>query len=887
MGRHQMGWPAGARLGSYQIVSTLGAGGMGEVYRATDTNLGRDVAIKVLPEAFAHDAERLARFEREARTLASLNHPHIAQIYGLEKSDGASALVMELVDGEDLSDRIARGAIPLEEALPIAGQIVEALEAAHGQGIVHRDLKPANIKLKSDGTVKVLDFGLAKLHDPAGSHVASGSGGVSLSPTIASPVMTGVGTLLGTCAYMSPEQARGRSVDTRADVWAFGCVLFEMLTGTRAFLGEDVTETISAIVKGEPDWSRLPGTTPAAIRRLLRRCLQKDLKQRLAHIADARLDLDDAVVGDISAPEPALPQRSARSSALPWIAAIATFVVAASALAWRETSRTTAVPPITRLELNLPPGVELFNTSRTISVSPDGERLAFVGVLNGNRQIYVRRLDRFEAEPLRGTDSATTCFFAPNGRSIGFVTAPGQLKIVSLDDGLVATVTGNASFLYGGTWALDDRLVFPRGGALWQVARAGGTPKPLTSIGDGIREARHAWPAFLPDGSTMLFAVDAGGRWRIDAMNVGSGARHTVVDNGTLPRYVASGYLVFFRDGQLMAAPFDAGTAMATGPATKLLEGLSESASGIPLLDVSAAGTVVYSPTTAVSRLVWVSRTGEEVPLNDERRMYAIPRVAPDGQRLAVQAGDLWIEDLSRATFTRVTTGQIVSNGFPLWAPDGRRVIYRSTSGLRLQDVNDAASGKAIPGTSEFDYPASFTPDGGTLVFVRNSGTDGSLDILTLPLNDPSKVQTVVATPAHEGGARLSPDGHWLAYVSNETGRYEVYLRPFPGPGDRWQVSTDGGTQPVWNPNGKEIFYRREEKMMAVDVTVTPTVLLSRPRPLFEHSYLYGVGVTIANYDVSPDGQRFVMVKPDSTAGRLNVVLNWFTDPRRLTAAQN
>jgi eukaryotic-like serine/threonine-protein kinase len=880
-----MSFSPGARLGPYAIVSTLGAGGMGEVYRATDTNLRRDVAIKVLPNAFAQDHDRLARFEREARTLASLNHPHIAQIYGLEKSDGVSALVMELVDGEDLSERIARGAIPLEDALPIARQIAEALEAAHEQGIVHRDLKPANIKLRPDGTVKVLDFGLAKLSDRS-ADVSSGPGALSLSPTIASPVMTGVGTLLGTCAYMSPEQARGRTVGTRADIWAFGCVLFEMLTGSRAFPGDDVTDTIAAIVKGEPDWNRLPASTPAGIRRLIRWCLQKDLKQRLAHIADARRDMDDALVAEPPAPGPSSAIRSKWSAAVPWSAAILTFVVAVSFLAWRERGRTTVAPPVMRLELNLPAGIELFSSARTIAVSPDSQRLVFVGVLNGSRQLYMRRLDRFGAEAMRGTDGATTCFFAPDGRSVGFVTFSGQLKIVSLADGLVAKIADNVSFLYGGAWALDGRLVFPRDGVLWEIARSGGTPKRLTTISGDSQESRHAWPTLLPGGTTMLFGVDVGGRWRIDALDLVSGARQTVIENGTLPLYVASGHLVFFRDAQLIAAPFDARGVRVTGPTVQMLDGLPALAPGIPLLDVAVSGSVVYSPTTAVSRLVWVSRTGEEVPLNDERRIYSNPRLAPDGQRVAVQAGDVWMQDLSRATFTRVTTGQIVSNGFPMWTPDGRRVLYRSTSGLRLQDINDGGNGTVIPGTNEFDYPAAFTPDGSRLVFLRTSA-DGSLDILTLALSDPAKIQTVVATPAYEGGARLSADGHWLTYVSNETGRNEIYLRPFPGPGDRWQVSTGGGTQAIWNPNGKEIFYRSDEKMMAVDVTTTPAVKLSRPRLLFEQRYLYGGGVTIANYDISRDGQRFVMVKADATAGRLNVVLNWFADPRRLSEAPN
>ena len=847
---------------------------MGEVYRATDTRLKRQAALKVLPAAVSGDPERLARFQREAEVLASLNHPHIAQIYGLEDDGAIRAIAMELVEGPTLADRIAEGPLPLDEALAIALQIAHALEAAHERGIIHRDLKPANIKVRPDGTVKVLDFGLAKLADPTG--IVHDAGGLSLSPTITSPVMaTGVGTLLGTATYMSPEQARGKAVDSRADIWAFGCVLFEMLTGQRAFAGGDVTETIASIIKSDVDWTRLPASTPASIRRVLRRCLQKEADRRLHHIADARLDIQEA--GDAD-PVVRTPRRGQFRWAWP-VAAVAAAAAVTTAL-WLGKGDTPPPPPLTRLELSLPPGVELFTSARNIILAPDGSSVVFVGVLSGSRQLYLRRFDEFEARAVRGTDGATTAFFSADSRSLGFVTFGGLLKTISLADGLVATLGNDVSFLHGGAWVPDGRIIFARNGALWQIQSTGGPATALTELSG--QQSRHAWPHILPGGKTMLFAAQEGDIWRVESMNLDSRARQTVVQNGTLPLYVNSGYLVFFRDSQLIAAPFDAERATVTGPTVQLLDGLPALAPGIPLLDVAPTGTVVYAPTTAVSRLVWMSRTGDERPLNSEPRIYGSPRVSPDGQRISVQAGDLWLQDLARSTFTRLTTGSIVSNGFPTWTPDGRRLMYRSLQGLRIQDIaNPGTGGDIVPGTNEFDYPGSLAPDGDTVVFLRTAA-DGSLDIMSLSLRDPRKVTSLVATAAYEGGARLSPDGKWLTYVSNETGRNEIYLRPFPGPGERWQVSTAGGTQPVWNPSGKELFYRVDKKLMAVEVTTQPAVALSPPRQLFEAEVLYGAGVTIANYDVSRDGQQFVMVKADPSSGRLNAVLNWFADPSRL-----
>ena len=867
-----MALSTGFRLGAYEILAKLGEGGMGEVYRARDTRLKRDVAIKVLPDGFARDPDRLSRFEREAELLATLNHPNVAAIYGFEEADSVNGIVLELVEGPTLADRISGRAMPVDEAVAIARQVTDALEAAHTHGIVHRDLKPANIKLTPGGQVKVLDFGLAKAMESAASPAVN----ASISPTMVSPA-TQAGIILGTAAYMSPEQARGKAVDQRADIWAFGCVLFEMLTGRSPFEpGETVSDAIAAILTREPDWHVLPESTPPSIRRLLRRCMQKEVNRRLAHIADARLDLDDAAGGE---PMPGVASPTVRAGwrgALPWVAVASALGIAAFSLWSINDAQQGQSLPVTRLELTLPPNLELYTSARTIALSPDGRRLAFIGVQSGVRQIYLRPLDQFDVTPLRGTDGVSTMFFSRDGSSIGFVTSSGVLKTMSLADGVVSTVADQTSFLGGGAWIADDAIVLPRGTTLWRVSR-GGEPTQLTTLDVERNDTRHAWPTVLPGGRTMLFAAASNNGWRIDSFDVSSRRRRTVVESGTLPLYTASGHLTYFREGQMFAAPFDASSLEITGPARPLLDNLPVLTAEIPLVDVSLSGTVMYSASTAFSTLVWVSRNGEEQILNGERRSYANPRMAADGRRIIVQAGDLWMQDLSRATFSRLTTGTILTNGFPIWMPDGR-VMYRSQAGLRMQGTSGPEEGaQTIPGTTDLDYPAVIAPDGDTLIFHRST-EETSFNILRLSLRNPTTVTPMRTSRAYESGARLSPDGQWMTYASNETGRNEVYLAPFPGPGERQQVSTEGGTQAAWNPNGKEIFYRVEDKMMAVDVTTAPILKLSPPRLLFEARYAYGAGITIPNYDVSRDGQRFIMIKPESGAGRLNVVLNWFTD---------
>ena len=872
----------GARFGPYEIVGLLGEGGMGQVYRARDTKLQRDVAVKVLPEAFAHDPDRLTRFEREARTLAALNHPNIAHVYGLEDAGSAHGLVMELVEGPTLADRIAAGAMPIDEVQPIAVQIARALEAAHESGIIHRDLKPANVKVRPDGGVKVLDFGLAKALDPLGAGAPSSA---SLVPTMASPAqLTSAGTLMGTAAYMSPEQARGRPVDQRADTWAFGCVLYEMLTGRQVFGRSDtVSDAVAAVLTREPDWSALPGTTPVALRALVRRCLQKDPGRRLHHMADARIELEDLSAGDAaSAPGTAAASMPSRRLVLAacGLAVLATAVAAwAGWRLWTGAGDGEATPQIARIELNLPTGVELYTaTSRTVAASPRGA-VAFVGTQGGSRLLYLRQVNQFEAAPIRGTDTATNIFFSPDGQSLGFVTSAGELKTVSTADGLVVSAAKEASLLYGGAWTSGGHVIYVRGGRLWRALPFGGDEKALTTLAAG--ETVHAWPTDVPGGRALLFGVQTAGGWRIESLMLATGERKVVLNDSTLPRLGPGNYLFFYRAGQLLAAPFDSDQLRVTGQPIQTIENLPAISLGAPIVDVSPTGTVLFAPSIALRRLIWVSRTGGEELVVDEPRSYTSPRLSPEGDRVVVQAGPLWVLDLRRKTFELLATQNTEGNAFPMWLPDGKSLIHRSAVGLRLQPTGGGGQGQTLVGTSEFDFPGGTTPDGKTMVFLRSSAAT-NFDLFTMPVPDPTHAAPLVQTPAYEGGAKLSPDGRWLSYTSNESGRTEVYVRPFPGPDRRWQVSTEGGTQPVWNPAGGELFYRNGEKMMSVRLKATGAdLVLAPPQLLFERDYAYGAGITIANYDVSRDGQRFLMVKDESAAGRLRMILNWSPDSSR------
>ena len=872
----------GQRLGVYEILELIGIGGMGEVYRARDTRLARDVAIKVLPRLFSADPERLARFEREARLLASLNHPHIGAIYGFEETAGVHALILELVEGPTLGERLQRGRVPIAEAVRIAGQIALALESAHQRGVVHRDLKPQNIKVKPDGIVKVLDFGLGKAAIPAAEDV-------DVSPSPTTPVdRTREGTILGTTRYMSPEQSRGHEVDKRTDIWAFGCVLYEMLSGSAAFAAETISDTVAAVLKQDPDWHALPAATPPAIRSLLRRCLEKDPVNRLHDIADARIEIQEAVKEPIAVSVAGRYPRKVRwRNMIPWVVAAASVVMALLVVQQRSRGTGSAGGSVTRLDLDLPAGVELVTVYPPgVVLSPDGTRIAFVGVFRGLRQLYTRRLDQFDTVPIRGTEKANAVFMSPDGRSLGLITADLSLKRVSLADGLVTTIEHDAEFSAGAAWGADDRITFVRAGALWQVPASGGPAKQLTTLDSGKRELLHAWPSVIAQGRVLLFASITGsnrGASHIEALSLATGKRRVVVESGTFPLYVPGGYLVFFRDGALLGAPFDPDRLEVTGPVSRVLENLAVGTTmDAPFAALSDTGSLAYAPSDAgTARLVWVSRQGVEQPITDTTRRYQYPRLASDGRRTAVaSAGDLWIQDAERATFTRLTSEQTVGNAFPVWTPDGTRVLYRTLTGLYWIAADGSGRPEVIAGSLSGDLPCSVAPDGDTLAFMRQDAQT-SRDIYVLSLHGQFQPRPVVHTPAYEGGAQFSADGHWMVYASDESGQMQVYVRPFPGPDRRWQVSTGGGTQPLWSRTGKEIFYRAGDRMMVVAVSVGLDLTLSQPRQLFEQRYVFQ-NVSMANYDVAPDGQRFVMIKHEAGSGRLNVVLNWTEELKRL-----
>ncbi len=897
----------GTRLGPYEILSPLGAGGMGEVYRARDPRLGREVAVKVLPSAFSGDPERLARFEREAQLLASLNHPNIAAIHGLEESNGVRYLVLELVPGETLAELLAAGPLTTEAALGISRQIAEALEAAHEKGIAHRDLKPANVKVTPEGKVKVLDFGLAKAF--AGDSSATD---LSQSPTVTRGA-TREGVVLGTAAYMSPEQARGKPLDKRTDIWSFGCVVYEALTGRQAFSGETVSDTIAAILGRDPDWQALPETTPANIQLLLRRCLQKDVTRRLRDIGDARIEIEERLnssgallpsTAGISAPK-----RGRRQRAVSWSLAVLAALSIGVALWSLMRAPRTPTRSIARVVVPLPPTDRLaLGALPVIALSSDGTRLVYVANHGGSTHLYVRSIDRFEAALVPGTDGAESPFFSPDGQSVGFF-AEGKLKKVSLSGGAPLTLC-SAPVNRGGSWGLDDSIIFAPSitWGLFRVSSAGGTPKPLTVPDRKKGEYGHRWPEILPGGKAVLFTVWTGTSFddaRIAVVSLETGERRVLIEGGTYARYVPSGHLVYARAGGLLAVPFDLNRLEVTGPSVSIFEGVSMNPTfGGAEFSSSADGSLAYVPgglRVGEETLVWVDRKGVAQTLPAPPRGYMSPRLSPDGQRLAVAIVGtnigLWIYDLARGTLTRlIASGPIP---FPIWTPDGKHLTFTSALGgaLNLYWMPADGSGAAEPLTRSEDaqWPGSWSPNGQVLAFTEADPTTG-YDIWVLGLDgDPStplgagrKARPFLQTASNEYLPMFSPDGRWLVYGSDESGRQEIYVRPFPGPGGKLQISTEGGTELMWARNGRELFYRNGDKMMAVAVETKPTFAAAKPKLLFEGHYEPGVFAYEPNYDVAPDGQRFLMIKgseQESAATQINVVENWSEELRRLAPA--
>jgi serine/threonine-protein kinase len=887
-----MAIPSGTRFGSYEVTAQIGAGGMGEVYQAHDTKLGRDVAIKVLPANFVNDPERLSRFQREARMLAALNHTNIATIYGLEQSAGVTCLVMELVPGETLAERVKTGPLGIEEALKIAIQIAEALEAAHEKSIIHRDLKPANVKVTPEGRVKVLDFGLAKAF--VGDSASDDMGN---SPTL-SLAATMQGMILGTAAYMSPEQARGKAVDKRTDIWAFGCVLYELLAGKRAFDGEDTTEILAAVVKTEPDWSQLPAGTPQAVRVVLKRCLQKDRTLRLRDAGDARIEIHEA----LSAPSnmsqgTASPVEGIRTlgrrELIFGLGALLLVAAITSLATWMLKPSSSPLPqPVSRVTITLPPGQQLAGLDHgpAVALSPDGTQLAYIARQGGVQKLYLRPMDSLEAKPIPGTDGAVNPFFSPDRQWVGFF-ADGKLKKASMSGGAVLSI-GEAASPNGASWGSQGTIAFAptNVSSIQQMPDTGSTAMPLSIFNN--QENSHRWPEFLPDGKTVLFAAGlTAGNWTSAQVTVqpsGTGARRNLVP-GTAPRFAPSGHLVYAQVGNLMAVPFDPQRLALTGAAVPVVEGVLQSASnGYAQYSLSNTGSLVYVPgglQSNQSKLVWVNRNGTEQPLSAPEHNYVYPRLSPNGRRMTVaiaedQGSQVWLYDLQE-TLTRLTFVGLANN-VPIWTPDGKRIAFLSNKEGQnvFWQLADGSGGLEQLTTNDFLHAAlSFTPDGQQMAFIESNPTTG-YDIWVMRMSD-HKAQPFIRTPFNESCPQFSPDGHWMAYVSNESAHNEIYVQPYPGPGGKWQISTEGGTEPAWNRNGRELFYRSGNKMMAVDVATQPTFAGGKPRVLFEGPYVPNPA-TFPNYDVSPDGQRFLMLKPveqtETAPTQINVVLNWFEE---------
>ena len=907
-----MALAAGTRLGQFEIIEPLGAGAMGEVYLARDEKLGRQVAIKVLPDFFAQDPQRLSRLEREAKTLASLDHPNIGALYDFQHEGDLLFLVMQLIPGDTLAERIKRGPIPVDEALPIFVQIAHALEAAHEQSVVHRDLKPANIKVASDGKVKVLDFGLAKTYKAGDGESADDS---SLST---SQSLTQDGAILGTPRYMSPEQARAKNVDQRTDIWAFGCTFFEALTGQPPFDGATTADLVVKILRDTPDWSQLPRETPESVRSILRRCLERDSRRRLKYAGDIAIVLEEA---QDALPEylPSETGGDGRNSGKPisskknsFFAIAVVLLVAFAGTTWwmtrpepasspsEELAVAEAEPkPVRRFSIGLSAEYPIKRPNPVIgdnplALSPDGRTLVYVSESDGKTQLIARRLDELEARPIPGSEYAWSPFFSPDGLWVGYQQRgnehPKLMKIPV--KGGVPVPLADSEFPFGGSWGDDGNIVFgwSLGSGIWRVSAEGGTAEMITTLDREAGESMHAYPQVVQGGDAMLVMVglippDAD-HGRITIRNSETKERRIIADDVGRALYVPSGHIVYPRAGELLAIPFDLDTLEVTGSEVPVTESRMAVPGVFPRsFTFSAEGTMVYIPldkdTGEARTLVWVDRQGNEEPIALPVRPYSSVRISPDGTRLAVDHLDfenVWVCDLNRGSTQRLTFAA-GRNYRPIWANNGEHIIFLSSrleyTAIYSKRADGVGNAKRIVTDPLYPYPEAISPDGKTLVF-RSVAVSKPTSYVSM--DGDGEPSVLLEGKFQERNVRISPDGKWMSYESAETGRFEIYVQSFPDAGAKWQVSIEGGQQAVWNPDGSELFYWEGVRLMAVDIEMEPIFSARDPKPLF-------VMPSKVSYDVSPDGERFVVIKEGAGtawATELIVVENWFEELKRL-----
>ncbi len=895
-------------LGHYKLESQLGAGGMGVVYQATDTRLGRQVAIKLLHEFRLKDPEGRARFEREARVLASLNHPNIAAIHGLEEAGEVKFLVLEYVPGDTLAQRLAKAALPLREALDLGRQVADALDAAHEAGVIHRDLKPANIKITPEGKVKVLDFGLAKALE------AARPGAADAETATLTAEMTQAGVVMGTVPYMSPEQASGKPVDRRTDIWAFGCVMYEVLSGKRTFPGDTTTEILVGILDREPEWDALPANTPENVKCLLRRCLTKDPRSRLHDIGDARLELEDTLAGRVTGPMPVVERRGAGMRVLAGVAAGLLIGAAAVGIwAWQN-ARPAAPPRVARLSFDLPQGARIVPAwgATDLTFSRDSKTLVYPVNFPPPNVAHIRRIDELDGKPLPNAKGFGNPLYSPDNRWLLMPDYTKRLLVkVPLSGGAPVPIAPfDMPFL--GDWGTDGHIYWTSSliSAVIRTPENGGKNEPVTQLDLERQERTHRFAKLLPGGKALMFTVASGeidsyDDARIDAIDLATKKRKVLVQGGTCARYSPSGHIVYARGGSLYAVGFDPRALEVTGTPVKVLDGVLMSTNiGKAYFDISPAGDLAYAagPVENGERILhWVDRQGKATPLPLPPRSYLNPRISPDGKLLAVEVEgpnhDFFTYDFARGVMSRITNDG--TSHAPIWSPDGKRIAFRTWKGgkmtLAWMPADRSGPEEMMVNVPAWQSAVSFSPDGKYLAFDQVAfEPETEYGVWIMPLTGDRQPRPFVRSKFQEGAGKFSPDGKWLVYCSMESGKAEVYVQPWPGPGPKIQISSEGGMDPMWRRDGKEIFYRNASKMMAVPVSTQPSFQAGRPQLLWEGEYTYGLssscglrGVTFTSYDVSLDGQRFLMIKDNDQnmyATKIVVVVNWVEELKRIMA---